>query len=165
MTLTAKQRHTRMVVAKIKATPEWADYQAAEKRWRDSHLVYVIQYGTAGLIKIGYTSDVARRVKSLQWQAPMPLRVLGWGPGGHTEEQRLHRLFKSSRAYGEWFTPTSELLEYTATRLGHGPHPVPVLKPHTTAEWHRRQAMTKAMWALYGRYPIDSPSPGAQDHR
>jgi hypothetical protein len=74
--------------------------------------VYFIQEGNGGPIKIGWAARVDRRLSQLQPGNPRPLRIAGTMPGGVKEERELHRKFKDTRLYGEWFAPSAELLIY-----------------------------------------------------
>lgn len=64
-----------------------------------------------GLIKIGFSNNIAKRKKELQTGAG-PLTTLLTLPGDWALEQALHRKFQMSHAYNEWFNPTPDLLEY-----------------------------------------------------
>lgn len=97
----------------------------------DAHLaayaeapIYFVQHGFIGLIKIGWSTDVARRVKALQDLSPLALTLLGWIPGGPAGELDMHRRFADSRAWGEWFAPTRDLTDFCRTDLRHDEPPV-----------------------------------------
>lgn len=63
-----------------------------------------------GLIKIGYATDVSRRVRAHQIGSPLRLRLLGVLPDVHPDvERRLHRRFDEARVRGEWFRPVDRL--------------------------------------------------------
>ncbi|PWK84486.1 T5orf172 domain-containing protein [Lentzea atacamensis] len=65
--------------------------------------VYVIgQVGTKR-VKIGYTQDLARRLKALQTSNPYKLEVLWQTAGDMRLEEKLHRRFAKRRIQGEWF--------------------------------------------------------------
>lgn len=66
-------------------------------------VLYVIgQPGTA-IVKIGRTTNVGSRLRSIQTGSPVPLAVLWWHVGGDELEKPLHRKFKEYRLHGEWF--------------------------------------------------------------
>jgi hypothetical protein len=93
--------------------PEHRAWVQAKRAWMDAHIVYFAQFGgPGGLIKIGYTGDLAKRIHNLGKSAPLPVAALGWMEGGHGHEQRLHRMFQTSRFNGEWFNATADLIEY-----------------------------------------------------
>jgi len=74
-------------------------------------MVYFIQQGDGGPIKIGYTSGLAEnRLLALQTANPYPLRLLGSiRNAGKKKESELHKLFEYSRLSGEWFEYSREL--------------------------------------------------------
>jgi hypothetical protein len=57
------------------------------------------------LIKIGTSTDVLRRAKTLN------ATVLAKCPGSYSEERQLHTKFAAHRRHGEWFEPAPELME------------------------------------------------------
>lgn len=73
--------------------------------------VYFISSGEA--IKIGISTDVVGRMRSLQTASPYPLRLMAFLPGATPrDEAMLHRKFAHLRLEGEWFKPGPDLLEY-----------------------------------------------------
>lgn len=78
-------------------------------------VVYFIQQGEDGPIKIGFSKNPEARLKQLQPSTPAPLRILRTIQGGRSREQSIHGRFQNDRLKGEWFRPTPELLEYIAT--------------------------------------------------
>lgn len=82
-----------------KAAPEW---------------VYFVQEGTSGPIKIGATSNVIGRTRSLQLATWRTLNLLGACKGGRDLERALHARFRSHEIAGEWFHPVPDLLGYVA---------------------------------------------------
>lgn len=75
-------------------------------------VVYFIQRGDDGPVKIGYSRNPKGRLVSLQTSIPERLCILGIVDGGKTEEMRLHRHFSAHCIHGEWFHPAPELLAY-----------------------------------------------------
>lgn len=65
--------------------------------------VYFIESCATGAIKIGTSTEVARRLSTLQMCSPTPLELLLVVPGGHADESRLHAAFAGERTSGEWF--------------------------------------------------------------
>lgn len=66
-------------------------------------VVYVIGDGRSGVVKIGTTSNLRKRLKALQTGSAYELRVL-WSFGGDVRlEEHLHRRYKDLRLEGEWF--------------------------------------------------------------
>lgn len=75
-------------------------------------VVYFLQAGNNGLIKIGTTSDFEKRYRDLCSVSPIALRKRGFMPGGIEVERHLHRRFKAERRHGEWFEPSDRLVDY-----------------------------------------------------
>ena len=74
--------------------------------------VYFIEAVGAGRVKIGVSSDVDGRLRSLCKQSPFPLRLLFAIDGDRKQERALHRRFDAFRVCGEWFRVAGELAEY-----------------------------------------------------
>ena len=96
-------------------------------------MIYFIQDGPDGAIKIGYSSDPQRRLRELQTGAGRPLRILHTMYGTVEDERRLHRAYACLRQHGEWFTPGEDLRSYID--LLANPRP---LRPFVMA-WRCRQ--------------------------
>jgi hypothetical protein len=64
--------------------------------------VYFIENQESSLIKIGFSTDVDGRLKTLRTAAPN-LRLIGFIPGTVATESWLHRKFATSRVDREWF--------------------------------------------------------------
>jgi len=71
--------------------------------------VYFIRATVSGLVKIGYSCDVARRIATLQTSAPEPLELLGILEGPPELERALHRAYDDERQRGEWFRMSTRL--------------------------------------------------------
>jgi len=89
-----------------------------ERREREegSSFVYFIEGVGTDKIKIGRTIDPARRLCDLQIGSPVGLKLLHAEPGGEEAERVLHAKFATTRANGEWFSATIELVEYIEER-------------------------------------------------
>jgi hypothetical protein len=78
--------------------------------------VYFIQLGSAGPIKIGYASNVRRRVHNLQTAHVGSLRVLATihrpALDALALESEMHRRFGHLRLRGEWFSDGDDLLAF-----------------------------------------------------
>jgi hypothetical protein len=74
--------------------------------------VYFVQSGDDGLIKIGYTSDIRKRISSIKTCTPTPIKLLGYIEGDYLTERELHKKFKKYNSRGEWFTCTKEIIDY-----------------------------------------------------
>jgi hypothetical protein len=75
-------------------------------------MVYFIQVGSEGLVKIGHSGDPTARMRALQTSHAEALRLLGVVRGGRREELEIHRKFAGFRVSGEWFLPDMKLLEF-----------------------------------------------------
>lgn len=81
-------------------------------------MIYFVQAGDAGPIKIGYTGSLKRRLPHLQNGAHEPLKVLGVRQGDQSDEKALHRRFDAHRLRGEWFRPDNEILAFLSEPVG-----------------------------------------------
>jgi hypothetical protein len=74
-------------------------------------VVYVIQAGYCGPVKIGTTSSsrLLKRLAQLQTANADRLHVLRTYVGGVGLERELHRRFAASRLAGEWFSFSDEI--------------------------------------------------------
>jgi hypothetical protein len=101
----------------------WVDPDAA-RRWIDERfrgrktvaferksVVYFMQRDD-GAIKIGFTSDILRRVGELRKKERSPIELLACYPGGKPDELRLHATFASSLIGDEWFRPDEDLVAF-----------------------------------------------------
>ena len=78
-------------------------------------MIYFIQRGTSGFIKIGYTRDkksIEKRIEALQVGSHEPLYCLGLIRGTCKDEKLFHKKFHMYRAHGEWFRPLQPLLDF-----------------------------------------------------
>lgn len=76
-------------------------------------MIYFIQAGEDGPVKIGYTKraeGVKRRLTTFQTSHAETLRLLGSHEGTLEDEKELHRQFSNRRVRGEWFEPDSLIL-------------------------------------------------------
>ncbi len=86
----------------------WAARHTTGLAFRRRSFVYFAQAPGGGSIKIGYSSELARRLKELDCVA------LATFPGNQLDERELHARFEHIRVDGEWFQPTPELLDFIA---------------------------------------------------
>lgn len=77
-------------------------------------VIYFLKATESGRIKIGFASNVQRRIASISTSCPEDLQLLGCCPGTMPEEQALHRKFAHLRIRREWFRGEPELLAYIA---------------------------------------------------
>ncbi len=77
-------------------------------------MIYVIQAGNEGHLKIGYAVDPQKRIRQLQTANSERLRILKIVPGARQLEKQVHRDLASFRRTGEWFDAAPEVLKYVA---------------------------------------------------
>lgn len=75
-------------------------------------MIYFIQAGPSGPIKIGYTADFRSRLAAYETHSPTDMTPLAVMDGSEFLEQQLHVQFSDARIKGEWFRPTEALLAY-----------------------------------------------------
>lgn len=66
-------------------------------------------------VKIGWTRNLASRLRELQVASPFRLRVLGVLPGAFDVERMLHRRYHRFWIRGEWFHAASEIVDFART--------------------------------------------------
>ncbi|MGL5881287.1 MAG: GIY-YIG nuclease family protein [Xenococcaceae cyanobacterium] len=66
-------------------------------------LVYLIGNKRDGLIKIGVSQNVEKRLKDLQSVYKTPLEIIATKRGSFDAEKELHKKFSQFRRHGEWF--------------------------------------------------------------
>lgn len=89
-----------------------------------ANLVYFIQSGTNGPIKVGTTTDIDKRLFALQAGNPERLVLMATTPGGHALERELHALLARGALGREWFKrDTPGLMETVEHILRHGTLP------------------------------------------
>jgi len=75
-------------------------------------MIYFIQQGIAGPIKIGKTEFVPTRMNDLQCANPETLRLVGLQDSDDYIERMLHDKFSKDRIRGEWFNPSPVIVNY-----------------------------------------------------
>ena len=81
-------------------------------------MLYFIQQGSNGPIKIGVSSDPIFRMRQLQTGNPYRLRLLGIIEDPLAPEDEWHDAFRDDRLVGEWFLPSKKLLDNINAHLG-----------------------------------------------
>jgi hypothetical protein len=88
-------------------------------------VVYFVQRDSDGAIKIGWSSDVVRRLAELRKVSRCELRLLACFPGDKPDELRMHELFAELLIGDEWFRADAAILQFlrgmcetAARRLG-----------------------------------------------
>lgn len=103
-------------------------------------VVYFIGSMRGELVKIGYATDLANRMRHLQTGSPVKLEVLAAVIGGIGLEREYHRRFAEFREHGEWFRRTPEVRAEILRLQEPGP-PAP-----SAEELTERAANIKAYW-------------------
>lgn len=75
-------------------------------------MIYFIQVENNGPIKIGSAKDPEQRLKHLQIGNHKKLNLIAVMHGESPLESKIHRDLKDFRRSGEWFNPTTEVLDY-----------------------------------------------------
>jgi len=75
-------------------------------------VVYFVEAGTGGPIKIGWTQDVDRRIAELQTANAHKLILMGTIPGTLEDETAVHARFSHLRMEAEWFRNSPEIQEF-----------------------------------------------------
>lgn len=75
--------------------------------------IYFISDGS-GLVKIGYSRNVDKRMQVLATGSPRPLQVLLTIPGTRSDEGAFHEMFKSEHMRGEWFRLSGRIERFIA---------------------------------------------------
>jgi hypothetical protein len=83
-------------------------------------LIYFIQSGKDGAIKIGFSIDPVSRMRDLQVAHPETLRLIFAIDGNHELEAALHVHFTEKRIRGEWFDLDSDDLNSVITKIING---------------------------------------------
>lgn len=76
---------------------------AKPEPWTGESLVYLVGCEETQWVKIGTTTNLERRLQTLQTGSPAVLSILWTHPGSYAEERRLHAHFAAQRRAGEWF--------------------------------------------------------------
>jgi len=71
-----------------------------------------------GPIKVGYATNLKRRLKQLQACSPFPLKVLKAVVGGFDMESDFHREYREWNTHGEWIEATPKLLAHIERLVG-----------------------------------------------
>lgn len=71
--------------------------------------IYFIKPKGDEYMKVGYTSDVSRRLAELQAANPRKLRIIAVVPGTQKLEAAFHTVLAPYRTTGEWFKITGDV--------------------------------------------------------
>ena len=82
-----------------------------------SSVVYAIRAKNSGLVKIGTTRHLSKRIRTIRTSCGSDITVLAIVPGDRSFESEWHAEFAHLRQPGEWFTPARHLLTHIRRRL------------------------------------------------
>ena len=77
--------------------------------------IYFITMGMSGVLKIGFSTNLDARLKSLKTSSPTKIVLLLVINGTMAEERALHKRFASDRVQGEWFRFSDEIRGFIQT--------------------------------------------------
>lgn len=75
-------------------------------------MIYAIQAGKGGSIKIGFSASPENRIRELSTGVPHAIKPLGVMEGTVQEERALHKRFYEHHVRGEWFRPAPDVLAF-----------------------------------------------------
>lgn len=65
--------------------------------------VYVIGSPNMNIVKIGWTTNLSKRIRTIRTMSPVSLEILWSTPACDGMEYGLHGYFAAMRSHGEWF--------------------------------------------------------------
>lgn len=83
--------------------------QLADKEM--GHLYGFVEVGL-GRVKIGRSSDVARRLAQIRTSSPHPVELVMYVPHAGWLEALVHEILAPFRAHGEWFSAHPRVVEF-----------------------------------------------------
>lgn len=89
-------------------------------RKNSSGWIYFLANKKLTLVKIGFSTDVKKRVIGLATSSPEPLILLATAPALRRHERTLHLKFRRWRKRGEWFALSRQIAHHILT---HTPRP------------------------------------------
>ena len=106
-------------------------------------MIYFVQQGNDGPVKIGYAAIVENRIRHLQVSSPYPLILLASSPGSTIDEKKIHAILKKHRLNGEWFEPHPEVFDFIKTQA----IPKNEIDPNTNLDETLRRMETQMIMA------------------
>lgn len=89
--------------------PNRRDAEIAELMAAPSHVYFVY---SAGLVKIGFSTDWLARVETVSRGCPHDAQTILVMPWSRTDEAGFHALFDEYRTVGEWFRCEGKVREF-----------------------------------------------------
>jgi len=97
------------------AAQRWIEQKrgaAALPPCRGDWVYFIKEWGRTGRIKIGYSTDVAKRLVALQTGTSAQLFVAGWTAGTRATERAIHSLLSDFHVRGEWYVAGPKVLDF-----------------------------------------------------
>ena len=63
-------------------------------------------------IKIGFSTNIKKRMRNLKVSNPYPLKCIAWFKGTKSDERDLHVMFEEFHVTGEWFKYNKPIKDY-----------------------------------------------------
>ena len=76
------------------------------------NIIYLASCEHLGLLKIGCTSSVSRRMRQLSADRQSLVECLSMVSGSILQEKRLHDRFEPLRVTGEWYRDDSAIIDF-----------------------------------------------------
>lgn len=73
---------------------------------------FIAQLNNDRKVKIGFSKNPTKRLKSLSTSSPSPLLLLGYFEGTMESEKEIHLRFSGDRVNREWFFISEEILTF-----------------------------------------------------
>lgn len=86
-----------------KSEREQANIIAVIKQFQTNSESFVYLVSSGNKYKIGFSTNIERRVRAFNTASPIPFRILAIVPGGKALEGDLHKQFQDRYVSGEWF--------------------------------------------------------------
>lgn len=84
------------------------------EQYQDGEPIIYFLAGDDGFIKIGFTTNLRKRLRSLRTGSPKQLRIRLTIPGTRDDERELHRRFAAHQERGEWFRLAEPIADFIA---------------------------------------------------
>jgi len=97
---------------------------------RDRAVGYIYFVRMGAFVKIGFTVDVAARLKAIQTSSPEQIVLLRIESGTMETERAFHHRFRRYKANGEWFALQGWLATFLKDCAGPVDVPPPIKRPN-----------------------------------
>lgn len=99
-------RHTANRAARTQAAIR---YVVKHTQTEKQPFVYLVKVGNE--CKIGFSTNIDKRIRQMETTAHLPVEILAVAPGGRLLEKTLHKELREFRIKGEWFLKSNTLIE------------------------------------------------------